>query len=77
MKYCAGLSDRTTSSSVNPLQPIFSELWPFLNEVLTEFLFNDEIVEHSCRLVKHSQKALGNQFLPFLHPFLKKAMFGY
>lgn len=77
MKYCVGLSERTTSSQVNPLAPIFTELWPFIDSVLTEFIFNDDIVEYSCRLVKHSQRALGNQFLPFLHPFLKKAMLGY
>jgi transportin-3 len=45
---------------VNPLLPIFSELWPFIENVLSEFIYNDDIVEYSCRLVKHSQRALGN-----------------
>jgi hypothetical protein len=54
MKYCGGLSDKTTSSKVNPLLPIFNELWPFLELVLTEFIYNDDIIEYTCRLIKHS-----------------------
>ena len=54
MKYCTGLSDKTTSSKVNPLLPIFNELWPFLELVLTEFIYNDDIIEYTCRLIKHS-----------------------
>ena len=77
IKYCSGLSERTGANQINPLLPIFSELWPFIENVLSEFIYNDDIVEYACRLVKHSQRALGNQFLPFLHPFLRKAMLGY
>ncbi len=65
-KYCSGLSDRTSANTVNPLLPIFTELWPFLELVMTEFIESDEIIEYLCRLVKHSQRALGNQFVPFL-----------
>lgn len=62
---------------MNPFVPVFSELWPFLENVLKEFVFNDDIIEFSCRLIKHSQRAMGNQFLPYLHPFLKQTMIGY
>ena len=54
MKYCSRLSDKTTSSKVNPLLPIFNELRPILELVLTEFIYNDDIIEYTCRLIKHS-----------------------
>ena len=54
VKYCAGLSERTAANTINPLLPIFTELWPFLELVLTELIESDEIVEYLCRLVKHS-----------------------
>lgn len=77
MKFCHGLQDRTPQNSTNPLLPIFTELWPFLQLVLNEFIESNEIVEYSCRLIKHSQRALGNKFIPFLQPFLQAMMLGY
>jgi transportin-3 len=76
-KSCSELQERTPVDSVNPLRPIFDELWPFLNQLLSHFAHNDDIVEYTCRLVKHSQRAMGNQFLPFLTPFIQTAMQGY
>jgi hypothetical protein len=54
IKFCSGLSERTPQNGVNPLLPIFTELWPFLELVMLEFIESDEIVEYLCRLVKHS-----------------------
>lgn len=54
MKNCNELQDRTPENQVNPLVPVFSELWPFLENVLKEFVYNDDIIEFSCRLIKHS-----------------------
>lgn len=39
IKFCAGLSEITTQNQVNPLYPIFTELWPFIDNVLTEFIY--------------------------------------
>ena len=60
VKYCTGLSDKTAANTTNPFLPIFTELWPFLELVLSELIESDEIIEYVCRLVKHSQRALGN-----------------
>lgn len=60
VKYCAGLPDKITANTNNPLLPIYTELWPFLELVLNELIESDEIIEYVCRLVKHSQRALGN-----------------
>jgi len=54
MKFCSGLSERTNSNQINPLTPIFNEIWPLIQNILTVFIYNDEIVEYSCRLIKHT-----------------------
>lgn len=54
IKYCSGMSERLGPKDVNPLLPIFTELWPFIELVLAEFIESDEIIEFLCRLVKHS-----------------------
>ena len=52
-------------------------MWPFLEQVLTHFIHNDDIVEYSVRLIKHFIRSTGNQFLPLLTPFVQKCMSGY
>ena len=37
----------------------------------------DEIVDQTCRLIKHSMRALDQVFTQYLEAFLKKAMEGY
>ena len=57
--------------------PLFSELWPFIDNILTEFVLFDEIVEGACRLIKHSMRSLGPAFADYLQIFIEKAMYGY
>ena len=54
-----GLSSQTTKGAVNPMLPVFAELWPFIDRVLTEFVHFDEICEAVIRVVKHSLRVLG------------------
>jgi len=44
---------------------------------LTEFTFSDEIVESTCRCIKHSIRTLKHNFEPYLQPFLVKVSQGY
>ena len=37
----------------------------------------DEIIEETIRVVKHSVRALGSNFSVYLTPFLKSAIKGY
>jgi hypothetical protein len=48
-----------------------------LEEFLGEFSSNDEIVESTCRCVKHSIRTLKSNFEPYLQPFLVKVTQGY
>lgn len=59
------------------MAPVFAELWPFIDKVLTEFVSLDEMCEATCRVVKHSLRVMGGQFEPYLRDFIKKAMFCY
>jgi len=70
LKYCSGLSEKTPSNEVNPMIPILNEMWPFIEQVLTYFIMDDDIIEYSVRLFKHITRATGNQFIPLLQPFL-------
>jgi hypothetical protein len=45
--------------------------------LLKAFIYQDDIVEYSCRIIKYSQRTLGNQYLPFLHTFLQATMLAY
>jgi len=53
------MSNQTASGAVNPMAPVFAELWPFIDRVLTEFVAFDEICEATCRVVKHSLRVMG------------------
>ena len=67
----------SSNEKPNPLVELFSQLWPFIDKILTEFVLFDEIVEAACRLIKHSMRALGPGFTEYLPTFIKKAMHGY
>lgn len=67
----------TSEQQVNPLSSLFSELWPFIDRLLTEFVEEDSVIEAICRLMKHCMRSLSNQFAPFLQPLLSKALAGY
>ena len=40
--------------------PILNEIWPFLEQVLTYFIMDDDIIEYVVRMVKHITRATGN-----------------
>lgn len=61
----------------NPLVDIFTNLWPYLETVLKECSHLDDIVEEAVRLIKHSQRALGDHFKPYLVPYLQISIKGY
>ena len=67
----------TNDQQVSPLAGLFTELWPFIDRLLTEFVEEDCVVESICRLMKHCMRSLDKQFAPFLQPLLQKAMAGY
>lgn len=54
------LRDVVNSSQQSPFLSIYSELQPFLLTLLKEFIYQDDIVEYACRIVKYSQRTLGN-----------------
>jgi len=77
MKSISDLPASTPANTVNPLVPLFQQLWPFIERILTEFSRVDDIVESSCRLVKHAQRAMGTEFAVYLQPFITQALTGY
>lgn len=62
---------------MNPMAPLFAELMPFIERVLSEFVKFDEVCESICRVVKHSIRAMGDQFEPYLTDFIKNVMVCY
>lgn len=54
----------------NPYSPIFTELWTLIKQILVEFNNLDEIMEATCRIVKHSIRILKDHFSEYLIPFL-------
>ena len=77
MQSLNAINQQTEHGKVNPLSPLFAELWPFIDRLLTEFVTVDEICESVCRLVKHSQRVMGLQFEAYLQNFIKKTMMCY
>jgi hypothetical protein len=77
MQSLNAICEQTVHGSVNPMSPLFAELWPFIDKLLTEFVTVDEICESTWRLVKHSQRVMGLQFEVYLHDFIKKTMLCY
>ena len=59
------------------MSPVFAELWPFIDRVLTEFVSFDIVCESVGRVVKHSLRVMGEQFEPYLTNFVRKVMFCY
>lgn len=54
----------------NPLADIFTNLWPYLETVLRDCSHLDDLIEEAVRLVKHTQRALGDHFATYLVPYL-------
>jgi len=55
----------------NPYEKVFPDLWVIIKEILINFNNLDDIVEQTCRLVKHSLRVLKNKFDPYLVEFLQ------
>lgn len=72
-----GINSATQAGGFNPMTPVFSELWPFIDRVLSEFINVDEICESVCRVVKHCLRVMGDQFEPYLSGYIKKALICY
>ena len=51
-----------TSHNTNPVLSLFTELWPFLEKLIDEFVLVDGVIESVIRLIKTLMRSLGNQF---------------
>ena len=43
----------------NPVTPLFEELWPFVDLIMTQFVLYDEIIDANCRLMKAILRSMG------------------
>ena len=43
---------------LNPFNTVFSNLWQFLDDIILTFNSYDEIIETTCRVIKHSIRCL-------------------
>ena len=77
LKRCKDLQNRPNIGQNNPLIPIFQDLWPFIDDILKEFFFDNDITESACRCIKHSIRALNLSFTPYLNDFLRRIAQGY
>jgi hypothetical protein len=55
-----GINNQTVVGTLNPIAPLFAELMPFIERILSEFVKFDEVCESVCRVVKHSIRSLGD-----------------
>eukprot|EP00825_Cyclidium_porcatum_P051885 TRINITY_DN9680_c0_g1_i6.p1 TRINITY_DN9680_c0_g1~~TRINITY_DN9680_c0_g1_i6.p1 ORF type:complete len:333 (-),score=42.91 TRINITY_DN9680_c0_g1_i6:118-1116(-) len=70
-------SQETDDESVNefPYQlivNILKELWNVIVIILEYYTqeYNDDIVEKTCRFIKHTMRCIQKEFIPFLQPYL-------
>ena len=66
-----------TSEQQNPVLGLFGELWPFVEKMIDNFVLVDGVIESLFRLIKMLMRSVGAQFLPYLEPLLKKALWGF
>lgn len=66
-----------TEGQQNPVTPLFEELWPFVDLIMTQFVLYDEIIDANCRLMKAILRSMGPQFGPNVQKFIRKNMLCY
>jgi hypothetical protein len=56
---------------------IFQSLWSIITNILENYTHLDEIVEATCRIVKHSIRSLDTNFHPYIEQFLNIVIIAY